>query len=129
MIWSVWFRVGSVGFRFNIGALIITYTIQGVPYFQYSIMGTKTLFNTILIRPYSRPEPVNLAPQRLKTHGSGPVVSKAKVHHDGFQQKAFPCCSILDTLGLGGLQCGFTRNTSRTTYIHYSDLIVIIVSP
>ena len=28
----------------NIGALINTYTILGVPYYDYSIMGLKTLF-------------------------------------------------------------------------------------
>ena len=28
----------------NIGALIITYTILGAPYYNYSIMGPKTLF-------------------------------------------------------------------------------------
>ena len=28
----------------NIEALIITYTILGVPYYKYSIKGTKTLF-------------------------------------------------------------------------------------
>ena len=27
-----------------IGALIISYTIKGVPYYNYSIMGPKTLF-------------------------------------------------------------------------------------
>ena len=29
----------------NIGALIITYTILGVPYYNYSIMGPKTYSN------------------------------------------------------------------------------------
>ena len=28
----------------NIGAFIITYTISGAPYYNYSIMGPKTLF-------------------------------------------------------------------------------------
>ena len=28
----------------NIGALIVTYTILEIPYFNYSIMGPKTLF-------------------------------------------------------------------------------------
>ena len=32
------------GLQFNIGALIFTYTILGVLYYNYSIMGPKTLF-------------------------------------------------------------------------------------
>ena len=30
--------------EYAIGALIITYTILGVPYYKYTIMGPKTLF-------------------------------------------------------------------------------------
>ena len=30
----------------SVGALIITYTILGVPYYIYSIMGPETLFNS-----------------------------------------------------------------------------------
>ena len=44
------FRVAALGFRvealgFNVGALITTYTILGgVPYYNYSMLGPKTLF-------------------------------------------------------------------------------------
>ena len=29
---------------YNVGALIITYTILGIPYFKYSIVGPNTFF-------------------------------------------------------------------------------------
>ena len=37
-------RAGLQGFGFNIGALMITYTIWGVAYYIYSIMGPEILF-------------------------------------------------------------------------------------
>ena len=36
--------VGLSGLEVHIGALIVTYTILGVPYYKYSIMGPKTVF-------------------------------------------------------------------------------------
>ena len=40
-------RTLKVLIKLNIGAQIITYTILGVLYYNYSIMGPKTLFNAI----------------------------------------------------------------------------------
>ena len=37
-------RLGSQELGVNIGASIITYIILGVPYYNYSILGPKTLF-------------------------------------------------------------------------------------
>ena len=36
--------LGVEDFRFNVGALVITNTVLGGPYYSYSIMGPKTLF-------------------------------------------------------------------------------------
>ena len=42
------------GSRHTVGALIITYTILGVPYDKYSIMGALIITYTILGVPYDK---------------------------------------------------------------------------
>ena len=42
-VWATRSQCGQISLH-NIGALIITYTILAVPYYNYSIMGPKTLF-------------------------------------------------------------------------------------